>query len=146
MSELFEKILIATDGSKLTTSAIANAVELARAHKSKLYIVYVIDVAAFSYVNVDGAWDSIYEVLKNEGADAMNEVRDLANGIDLETFVLEGSPAPSIVRFAQENEIDLIVVGTRGKNGLEELMMGSVAKKVVRLAHCPVLVVKHRQY
>jgi len=55
-----------------------------------------------------------------------------------------GPPADTIVRVAQERGVDLIVMSTHGRTGLQHVLMGSVAEKVVRLAPCPVLTVKHR--
>jgi len=56
--------------------------------------------------------------------------------------ILEGKPAAEIVRYAREKEIDLIVIGTQGKRGIERILLGSVAESIIRTAPCKVLVVK----
>ena len=63
----------------------------------------------------------------------------------VDTEALEGGPAGEIVRFAREGGFDLVVIGTHGRRGVKKLVLGSVAEHVVRMAHCPVLVVRHRR-
>ncbi len=84
-------------------------------------------------------------ILEDEGKRAVSQVKEMAGGLPVETFVLSGHPASTIVQFARDNGIDLIVTGTLGKSGIEELLLGSVADHVIRHAPCPVLVVKSTQ-
>jgi nucleotide-binding universal stress UspA family protein len=83
-----------------------------------------------------------WTVIQREAEDALARIRTIADGVNLETVILEGKPAAEIVRFAGEKGIDLIVIGTQGKRGLERLLLGSVAEQVIRTAPCKVLVVK----
>ena len=83
-----------------------------------------------------------WTVIQREADAALDRVRTMAEGVNLETVILEGKPAAEIVRFATENGIDLIVIGTQGKRGFERLLLGSVAEQVIRSAPCKVLVVK----
>jgi nucleotide-binding universal stress UspA family protein len=83
-----------------------------------------------------------WTIIQKEAEDTLARIRTKAEGVNLETVVLEGKPTAEIVRFASENEIDLIVIGTQGKRGFERLLLGSVAEHVVRSAPCKVLVVK----
>jgi len=83
-----------------------------------------------------------WTVIRQEAEAALAGIRTLADGVTLETVILEGKPAAEIVRFAAENQIDLIVIGTKGKRGFERLLLGSVAEQVVRMASCKVLIVK----
>jgi nucleotide-binding universal stress UspA family protein len=142
MAELFKKILIATDGSKRTESAAKKGLEIARECKSKVYAVYVVDTVTFTSVPMDMTWENMYQLLKEEGEAAVNYVKEAGSGVDVETIVLEGNPALELTKFAKENDVDLIVVGTLGKSGIDRLLLGSVAEKIVRIAHCPVLVIK----
>ena len=85
----------------------------------------------------------MYQLLKEEGEEAVGRVKAAAPaGADVETHVLEGNPALEITKFAKDNDCDLIVVGTLGKSGIDRILLGSVAEKVVRIAPCPVLVIK----
>jgi len=142
MPGLFDKILIATDGSKYTQSAIRKGIEIARAYHSKVYALYVIDTRALITANGMPAPQNIFAILEDEGRYAVRQVKDAAGGVDVETHVLAGHPSSVIVRFAEEHDVSLIVTGTLGKSGIEQLLLGSVADSVLRHAPCPVLVVK----
>lgn len=143
-SKLFRKILIATDGSDYTKSAIDYGVELAKNTGAKLYAIYVIDTAAFASIPMDAAWESMYELLKQEGDEATAYVADKAQaeGLEVERHTIEGHPAEEIRKFAENNSVDIIVMGTLGKSGLDRFLLGSVAEKVVRTSKNPVLVVR----
>jgi nucleotide-binding universal stress UspA family protein len=143
MAELFKKILIATDGSRRTQSAVQMGLEIARSHKSRVYAVYVVDTVTFTSVPMDVTWENMYQLLTEEGEDAVGRVKEADGpGVEVETHVLEGNPALEITKFAKDNGVDLIVVGTLGKSGIDRLLLGSVAEKIVRIAPCPVLVIK----
>jgi len=142
MAELFKKILIATDGSKRTQNAVETGIELAKQHKSKVYAIYVVDTVTFTSIPMDVTWENMYQLLKDEGEEAVSRVKEAAQGVDVETRVLEGNPAVELTKFAKDNGVELIVVGTLGKSGIDRLLLGSVAEKVVRIAPCPVMVIK----
>jgi nucleotide-binding universal stress UspA family protein len=100
------------------------------------------DISAFESASADVVIGDTWAVIQREAEAALAYVRSMAEGVNLETLVLEGKPAAEIVRFATEKSIDLIVIGTQGKRGLERLLLGSVAEQVIRMAPCKVLVVK----
>lgn len=142
MSQLFSKILIATDGSKYSQNAASKGLELARFHGAKVFALYVIDLRALTTVNGMPAPGNMYPILEEEGKRAVGQVKEMAGDLPVETFVLAGHPAHTIIQFAKDNGIDLIVTGKLGKSGIEELLLGSVADHVIRHAPCPVLVVR----
>jgi len=142
MKEVYKKILIATDGSDKNRDAVQEGLKIAAACNSVVYLVYVIDTGTISAVPTDVAGGSMYQVLEEEGRRAMEKAGNLAGGLKSECLLLAGKPAPEIIRFAGENGVDLIVIGTKGKTGIERLLLGSVAENIIRSAHCPVLVVK----
>ncbi len=146
-SKLYKKILIATDGSEYTKNSIDYGVELAKNTEAKLHAIYVIDTAAFASIPMDAAWESMYELLKQEGDEATKYVADKAEaeGLTVERLTVEGHPAEEITKFAEKNSIDLIVMGTLGKSGLDRFLLGSVAEKVVRTSKIPVLVVRGKK-
>lgn len=146
MSELFKKIIIATDRSKRTQNAVQTGLQVAGAHQSTVYAVYVVDTVTFTSVPMDVTWENMYQLLKEEGEAAVARVKEAAGpGVNVETRVLEGNPALEITKFAKDNGVDLIVVGTLGKSGIDRILLGSVAEKVVRIAPCPVLVIKSQK-
>ena len=133
MAELFKKILIATDGSKRTQNAVETGLELAREHQSRVYAVYVVDTVTFTSVPMDVTWENMYQLLKEEGEEAVGRVKAAAPaGVDVETHVLEGNPALEITKFAKDN-------------GIDRILLGSVAEKIVRIAPCPVLVIRSQK-
>jgi nucleotide-binding universal stress UspA family protein len=143
-SKLVKKILIATDGSEHTKKAVEYGIELAKNTGAELYAIYVIDTAAFASIPMDAAWESMYELLRQEGDEATKYVSELAEseGLSIERVTSEGHPGEEILKYADKNSIDLIVMGTLGKSGLDRFLLGSVAEKVVRISKIPVLVVR----
>jgi len=144
-SKLFKKILIATDGSEKNKSAVEEAVKIARACGSTVYAIYVMDESLMkSAIEVPIA-ENLYKRIREEGEEAVNWVKENAQGVNLETFILSGRPARAIAEFAEQKEVDLIVVGTQGKSGIERFLLGSVADEVIRTAGCPVLTIRSRK-
>ncbi len=146
-SKLYEKVLIATDGSEYTKNSIDYGIDLAKNMGAKLHVIYVIDTAAFASIPMDAAWESMYSLLKQEGEDATKYVADKAEpeGLEVVTVTVEGHPAEEIIKYAEKNSISLIVMGTLGKSGLDRFLLGSVAEKVVRTSKIPVLVVRGKK-
>lgn len=141
-SALFEKILIATDGSEKNRAALDEGIAIARACNALVYAVYVIDSRAIASAAGDIPLGDTYRMYQTEADQALSRVRAQAGEMKVETAVLEGNPAAEVVRFAAAHTIDLIVIGTQGKKGLERLLLGSVAEEIIRSAQCKVLVVK----
>ena len=119
-SSIFKKIMVATDGSELTKKAVDSAIETAKLCKAKLYDVYVFSLEGYSMTpSRDIAWEkAMKEQLIIEGNEATTYVENTgrATNIEVESVILEGSPVDEIVDFADKNDIDLIVMGTQGKN------------------------------
>lgn len=138
-----KQIMVATDGSELVKKAVDKAIELSRLSGAKLYAVYVIVPTTHS--PRDFGWEkSAMEHFRREGESATRFVEDEAKsaGVEVESVLLEGHPANRIVEFAEQNDIDIIVMGTLGKTGLDRFLLGSVAENVVRHSKTPVLVVR----
>lgn len=146
-SKLYKKILIATDGSEYTKNAVEHGIELAKNTGAKLHAIYVVDTAAFASIPMDAAWESMYELLRQEGDEATKYVADKAEaeGLEVERSTVEGHPADEIIKYAEKNGANLIVMGTLGKSGLDRFLLGSVAEKVVRTSKIPVLVVRGKK-
>jgi nucleotide-binding universal stress UspA family protein len=143
-STLYKNIFIATDGSKQNERAVMHSIELAKMSGAKLYAGYVVDTAAFASIPMDAGWEMMYELLEKEANGATETVEELAKkeGVTVETVVLEGNPSHEIIEFADNNNIDLIVMGTLGKTGFDRFLLGSVAEKVTRNSKVPVIVVR----
>jgi nucleotide-binding universal stress UspA family protein len=145
MTKLFENILIATDGSENNRAAVEKGLAIARRCGSAVSVMYVMDTSMFDSAEpvVSPVSGDLFRMLEDEGKNAVEQVKKMAEGLDLKTFVIPGRPAHAITAFAEKNHVDLIVVGTSGKGGIERLLLGSVADKVIRTADKPVLVVRN---
>lgn len=137
----WQKVLLATDGSRYGRAAAERAIDFARAYGGELKVISVVDVPSALYGVAPQAVDDM--VKKARGY--VEEVKNRADsaGLKAETFVLEGEEAyRKITDFAKEHDINTIVLGSHGRTGLKRLLMGSVAEKTIGYAHCPVLVVR----
>lgn len=144
-SSVFKKILIATDGSAGAKKAADAGIEIARMSGAKVHASYVIDTSTYSSVPKDPRWEeAMYSQFRELGKEATSYVEEKAKeaGVEVEAVLLEGHPAEEIINFAERNEVDLIVLGSLGKSGIERFLMGSISEKVVRNAKIPVLVVR----
>lgn len=143
-SNLYKNILIAVDGSEPNKKAISLGLELAKLSEAKIYAVYVTDTTAFASIPMDAGWEVMYNLIKEEGNKATSSVKDLAKSMELDTesVIIEGNPGIEIIKFSEENEIDVIVIGKTGKSMLDKFLLGSVADKVIRKSKIPVLVIR----
>ncbi len=141
---MYERILVPTDGSTGTRRAIVHAAELAAAHESTIVGIYVVNTASYASFSMEATWEGIGEMLHAEGEEALGEVEEIAAeyGVSVETEILEGSPSREIVGYAEADGCDLIVMGTHGRGGIDRLLLGSVAERVVRSSSVPVLTVR----
>ena len=145
-STVYKKIMIATDGSELVRKAVDSAIEIAKLSEAKLYAIYVIALGGYSITPyIDTEWEKVMkEHLRTEGQEATAYVENVgkAVNIEVESVILEGSPAVEIIDFAEKNDIDLIVMGSHGKSTIQRFLIGSVAEKVVKHSKITVLVVR----
>ncbi len=147
--------MIATDGSDCSKMAVKRGIELARLSDGTVYAVHVVPTAYlfpmdgdyFSSMGVNPYWEPMYEImneaLNKQGQQIVNYVKSLgeAKGVKVEPVLLEGHPADELIRYAEEEGMDIVVMGTLGKTGLDRLLLGSVAEKLVRHSKVPVMVV-----
>lgn len=144
---MFKHILVPVDGSATSLSAVAKAAELAKAFGSEVTAVYVLDPYPFTGVGADFAYGQAQylSAATAEANKALEEVNQaMANsGVVVKTLVGEGHAVhEGIVRVGENVGADLIVMGSHGRRGLEKLVLGSVAQRVLQAAHVPVLVVR----
>jgi len=142
MTGIYQNIVITTDGSEKNISAVIEGLMIARLTGACVKVIFVIDMKPLYSGVAEESYGDIYDSYEKDGKDALQNIRDLAGDLKIETYLLSGKPATEIVRFAKENETDLLIVGTQGKSGLGKMILGSVAENVVRTAPCSVLVVR----
>ncbi|UWG48529.1 Nucleotide-binding protein, UspA family [Halanaeroarchaeum sp. HSR-CO] len=141
---LYDRILVPTDGSDATERAVVEAVDLAAAHDATIHALYVVNTASFASIPTESSVEGVSEMLEREGDAALDAVEGAANerGVPVERVQLDGSPAREIVRYAEQSNCDLVVMGTHGRGGIDRLLLGSVAERVVRSSTVPVLTVR----
>jgi nucleotide-binding universal stress UspA family protein len=135
-----EKLLVATDGSKFSKSAIREAISLAKTCSSKLIAVSVVT----TNVEFEDLVPQVVAKAEREVREHLESIKNkaLKEGVDCEIIVHRGEePYQDIVADAVKNQVNMIIVGTHGRTGLKRLMMGSVTAKVIGHAPCNVMVV-----
>jgi nucleotide-binding universal stress UspA family protein len=140
---MYHDILVPTDGSTGTNEALIHALDIAAQRDARVHALSVVDRRIYLSADRDQQ-DSIVQSLTEDAEEAVEAVQDRAASADVETttVVRDGVPHTEILRYADEESIDLIVIGTHGRTGRDKLVnMGSVTERVVDNAQQPVLVV-----
>jgi len=151
MSQPVSRMLVAIDGSDTATRALDYALALAKKCDAEVQIVSVVPpveslMPRFSLtappIHYSLFIDEVEKRLQTVLSEALQAAKQQQPTLRLSTRLLKGRPADTIVQTAQKEGFDLIVVGSRGLSGLDELVLGSVSDRVADLATCPVLIVK----
>lgn len=137
---MFERIVLAVDGSPQSSKTIPVALDLAQKYGSSVLVVHVREHTRYEGSDVDmgppipaeSLVDQVVTRLREADVDARGEIRRVS----------PGETPHQIVEAAASSSADLIVIGTRGLSGLKHLLLGSIAERVVQRAPCPVLTVK----
>jgi nucleotide-binding universal stress UspA family protein len=153
----FSRILVAIDGSASSIHATDYAISIAIKNDSQLIILYVIDFYKYTHLSSSiilaptfGSEKYLEE--KNEAEEQMNKIKekfklkikDNTKSKKLKTEIVEGakSVATTIIEYAELENIDLIVIGSRGRTSFKKLLLGSVSSNIIKNAHCAVLVIR----
>ena len=145
-----KSILFPTDFSEGSSQALQYAVDFTKKYGAKLHVVHVIyDIAKATgwyvpHVSMDQMYKDIQEGAKKE-LDKFG-VEELGGIKNIERTVLTGVPHEEVMNFAKKNKVDLIIMGTHGRKGIDRVLFGSTAAQVVRFAPCPVLTVRLPMY
>lgn len=142
-----KRILFATDFSECSIVALEFASRLANETGARLFIVHIngiVDVSIPSIPPVEGGYyyDAPWGYERHEVKERLIKIAPTVANVAYEHCYLTGPPVAQILKFAERERVDLIVIGSHGRTGFSRLLMGSVAEGVVRNAKCPVLVVK----
>ncbi|GAQ19737.1 stress response protein NhaX [Oceanobacillus picturae] len=138
---MFKRILLAVDGSEHSIRSAKYAIELAEKFNGVINVVYVVDGNKAKSDVLHATDKFALEKMRN---DKLKAVKELLNKTDIqyEIKILHGEAGPTIVNYANNNEIDGVVLGSRGLNNLQTFILGSVSHKVAKRVECPVLIVK----
>ena len=138
----FENILVPTDGSEGARAAARPAAAVAMPTDATVHALSVVDVRS---MGVDVRSDLILDELQHVAQDAVGTIEDdlATEGVgSIRTEIVHGVPYQAIQAYVEDNDVDLVVMGTHGRTGLERYLLGSVTEKLVRTAPVPVLTVR----
>ncbi|MDS0475491.1 universal stress protein [Natrinema sp. 1APR25-10V2] len=138
---MFTNICFPTDGSDGASVAFDHVLEIAAAHGSTVHVLNVADTTKDSVVRMQG---DVVDVLERTGERLVRDAADRARerGVETVTEVRQGTPYSTIVDYADSYDIDLVVMPTHGRRGLERLLLGSTTERVVRRSDVPVLTIR----
>jgi nucleotide-binding universal stress UspA family protein len=141
---MYDHVLVPTDGSDPAASATEHALAIAERFDATVHALYVVDVDGIAHEAPGLGLDALRDALREEGEAATAAVAERATdrGVDVTEAVIEGLAEDAIVDYAEENGIDLIVMGTHGRRGVDRYVVGSVTERVVRATDVPTLVVR----
>src|SRR5690242_9196710 len=148
---IWKTILVPHDFSSSANHAAAIARDESKLHGARLLLLHVIDLPTAikpDTVIVPDATGAPVNVREYAVSSAEAHLQDIVarlakDGVTATSFVRVGNPVDEITRFIDEEKISLVVMGTHGRTGLQHLLVGSVAERVVRMATCPVLTIRH---
>lgn len=155
--KMFTKILVPIDGSEYSQRAAEYAVRMAKLMGAEIVVLHVthLPTYAFTYSAAEGVSPvaiptplplPISDDEKKATEKLVESVRKMAEkgGVKAETKIIEQHPSipDAIIEFAAKADVDLIVMGTKGRTGIKRFLLGSVTESVVHHAHCPVLVIR----
>ena len=142
---LYSKILVPIDGSENSTRALEHGLALSSNLKSKLTLLYIIDVPPFVYVQSQQVVNSVMESLEKEAKSVLESAKNLSKkqGVEPETVFLKGGDISSIIiDYGEKNNFDVIVIGSRGHGKVKTVLLGSVSHNVLHNSKIPVIIIK----
>jgi len=137
----YSRILACLDGSKNSYRALSHACDLAKNYDSTLYLVHVVDKS----IGLDFFDRSDYlKLLREHGKKVLEKAQNIArnNGLKSKPILKEGNVSKEILNFSKKEQINLIVVGSKGFGATLRFLLGSVSSKIANQARCPVLIIK----
>jgi nucleotide-binding universal stress UspA family protein len=138
----YQLILNPTDGSQISAKGTDHAIYLAKISGAELLILHVVETSFAWYTGA--LYQQIVDELREFGDKVLQDAARSAEqqGVSARTMSVDGHSGTAIVRIAEREGADLIVMGAVGRSMVEEALVGSISQHVVRHAHCPVLIVK----
>lgn len=140
---VLKQVMVAADFSEQSRHVAAYAVELARPFQAEVVGCHVLEPLQGLLPLMSGPTDSAStDVQASDAREAMERLLTDAGADRFRVLIQKGHPSAEIVRVAKNEDVDMIVIGTQGRSGMAHLLLGSTAENVVRLAPCPVMVVR----
>lgn len=137
---MFDRIVVATDGSKSVSRAVDVALDVAGRFDAEVHVLSVVDAGEIES-SPERIREEMREALREQADAALDAIRNRADR-DVQTVVREGRPAAEITAYARDADADMVATGTRGRHGENRFLIGSVAERIVRTCPVPVLTVR----
>ncbi len=149
MTNIFKKILVPYDESDYSDKALEYALDLKKIYKSKIFVLHIISSGMrYDLIGNDGnrtslQLDNKMSVEEIEVFQSLKkQLKKFKARLDIKVVIATKSISAEIIDFAEKNNIDLIVMGSKGRTGFKKLLLGSVASDVIAYANCPIIVIK----
>jgi len=138
---MYQNILVPTDGSDHAERGVEHGLALAEEHDARLHVLFVVDETTYGSTPALSSYEAFIEEIADQAEDVAGEIVEDATerGVDATMSVLRGTPHEEILQYAQDNDIDLVVMGKRGATGVEPPHVGSVTDRVLGSADIPVV-------
>ncbi len=142
-----KRILVPIDGSDYSMRAAKYAIEIAKLQNAEIFCIHIIQKLPYNYESVGSAIEQYIENIKIQARSWFNKITEMAKiegirSITTEIFIDVRSITDSIINYASDKSIDIIILGTKGRTGLQRVLLGSVANGVLHHSHCAVLIVR----
>lgn len=151
MIKIYKKILLPTDGSEYANKAAEHAIIIASQNNAEIIVLNVMETTQLASLPVEDFTRKFKDILRQEKTNPLENIskvfdehlkdKEFRDQIKLTLKQKGGSPADIILQTVQDENIDMVIMGTSGKKGFERFLLGSVTEKVVRNSKCPVLTV-----
>lgn len=139
---MYEHILLAVDGSEHSVRATEEAIKVARlSERIKIEVVFVADYSKVKDDVLHTEGKEALEVARRKKLSAVEEKLEEAN-VSYYVTILKGDPGPAIVDHANKQKVDVTIIGSRGLNSFQEMVLGSVSHKIAKRVKSPVMIVK----
>jgi len=131
---MFENIMVPSDGSKHSDKAVNVAIEIAKKFNSKVTAVYVLDESTSLF----------YDALEDEGNEILKKISEKGKkeGVMIIEHLITGDPLRDMNIIAQKTQVDSIVINSKGKDNSENLIIGSIADRIIKTFEIPIVLVK----
>ena len=149
--KMYKKILLPTDGSEYANKAAEHAIIIACQNNAEIIVLNVMETTQLTSLPVEDFTRKVKDLLRQEKMNPLESItqifdehlkdKEFKDKIKLTLKQKGGSPADIILQTIQDEDIDMVIMGTSGKKGIERFLLGSVTEKVVRNSKCPVLTV-----
>lgn len=141
---MYDEILVPTDGSDPSLVAVDEGIELANRFEGRVHFLNVVDVGTEMSAAGAGVAGELSKTFEDVAEEALGEAESRAReaGVQYERTVLEGIPHEAVEEYSAEHDIDIIVLGTSGRSGVKEKLLGSTTDQVAQSADCSVLIAR----